>query len=242
MNKKPQIVWPTFLSIFFLMFVFPIIAMGQATSLKTYKSFRDDFSMQSIKPEWRIVDKDTDRYSLIDNQYLMLVTKKPAVNRFIFDTTDLPDNFLAEIKIDDVPIQVGQGFSLLLVKDKDNYLELSMSVSKKYGSHGRPVWNITFMKKLKGEETQYGPITIRESTKNSKEKIITKDNSLKLAIRKNEVEYTGAYSIGNDLWQELGAHLFINLKGFLNFMAFNWQDNVPESPVKVDYFEFKELE
>lgn len=241
MNKKLQRVLPSFLCILFLVFVFPNIAASQTTGTAHNQSFRDDFSMQSIKPNWRIVNKDPDRYSLIDNQYLMLVTKKPAVNIFTYDTFDLPENFLAEIKIDDAPIQIGQGFSLRLSQDANNYINLYMYVGGYNQGHAITSWLIVFEKTLKGETTKYGPVEIKSEHFGPNEKMIIKENSLKLAIRKNEVEYAAFYSIGNSSWQEIGSHLFLNLKGVLQFASYNWLDNVPESPVKVDYFELKEL-
>jgi hypothetical protein len=39
------------------------------------KDFRDDFAGTSLRPEWTIVNNDANRWSLVDNDYLLLVLK-----------------------------------------------------------------------------------------------------------------------------------------------------------------------
>ena len=47
--------------------------------------FRDDFMGKSLRPEWEITVKDPRRMSLIDNEFLLLVTYGPsAKNNMVY--------------------------------------------------------------------------------------------------------------------------------------------------------------
>lgn len=213
-----------------LLFILPTIAASEGSVAKQKKNFRDDFTGQAKRPEWRIQQEDKDRYAFVEGNYLLLVTKKPDVNRFVYDTANLPENFMATILVNEAPINVGQGFSLAIEQDNENILNLFMHVQ----SVDQERWAIVYRKNLKGEKSEYAKKSVFGY-------VIPRNHSLQLGLRRQGVEYTGAYRIGDGAWQEIGSHVFLNLKGLLHFKAFNFTDGAPESPVKIDFFEIKEL-
>lgn len=207
----------------------PSVASSENAAEPQSKNFRDDFTGQKKRPEWRINLEDKDRYTFIDNEYLLLVTKKPFVNQFIYDTTDLPENYEITIKVNEIPKEEYQGFNLSLHQDNKNNLKLYMHL------YLLDNWRVGFQKTLRDKKSQY-------KTRGKHIANTPNFSSLMLRIRKKGIEYTGFYSIGGDAWEEVGKHVFLNLKGKPSFVPYNWSDDAPESPVKVDYFEIKELD
>lgn len=231
MKQKSLIKYLSVIFILAILVMLPSVASSENTAEPQSKNFRDDFTGQKKRPEWRIDREDKDRYTFVDNEYLLLVTKNPSVNKFIYDTTDLPENFEVTIGVKNYLRENYQGFSLLLEQDNKNHLELYMSVDPS----GDGYISTFFTKKLRDENSKYkkGLGHLYELSNNS---------SLLLRIRKKGIEYTGLYSIGGGAWKEVGTHIFLNLKGKLSFYTYNSRKSVPESAVKVDYFEIKELD
>ena len=184
-------------------------------------NFRDDFIGEQKRPEWKIFDEDKDRYAFVENEYLLLLTKKPNVNYFEYQEEILADDYSIIVSVQDVPSEPYQGFALSISQDDDNSLQLYVYVSSigyKY---------IHFTKELNGESSEYETDTIDR---------YNKVNSLSLRITKSGVEYTGAYSTDQSGWKDVGKHALLNFTGKPGFTAYNYKD-APESPVKVDYFE-----
>lgn len=188
------------------------------------KNFRDDFTGQTIRPEWKIFAEDKDRYAFIGGDYLLLVTKSPRVNIFAYNTDRLPENFEVTIKLEEAPTDHGQSFVLELWQNEKNNLRLGVHVKYRW-------WFLVYEKNLRGENSRY-----------EKQIEIPQNHSLQLKINKQSVEYIGTYSINQSTWQEIGSHVFLNLNAKPGFAAYNRENTAPESPVKIDFFEIKELQ
>lgn len=189
--------------------------------------FRDDFVGKSLRPEWEIKAKDSNRMTLVDNEYLLLVTYGPrnsAKNRMIY-RGELPENYEITLKIETTPELAFQGTSLGLAADSKNHLVLS------YYINNITIANSYFGKNLIGEWSEY---------KNDNQ--IPRGKSLFLKIEKKGIEYTGFFSLDGASWTKVGTHVFLNLKGNPEFLAYNTKKKIPESGIRIDYFEIKKID
>ena len=183
--------------------------------------FRDDFIGEQKRPEWKILDEDKNRYAFVDNEFLLLLTKKPNVNYFEYQEEILADDYSIIVSVQDVPSEPYQGFALSISQDDDNTLQLYMYANASGYKY------VVFNKKLNGENSEYETDRIDRNSK---------FNSFSLSISKKGVEYTGIYSTDQSGWKDVGKHVLLNFTGKPGFTAYNYKD-APESPVKVDYFE-----
>ena len=188
--------------------------------------FRDDFMGKALSPEWNISAKDPNRMALVDNEYLLLVTYGPgasAKNRMIYNG-DLPENYEIILKITATPERHFQGVSLGILQDDKNNLANYFFINNIY------VANVYFGKNLKGEWSEY------------KSSELPKGKPLFLKLTKKGIEYTGAYSPDGASWSEVGTHVFLNLKGKPYFIVYNSERKVPESGIRIDYFEIRTID
>jgi len=64
-----------------------ILALCTSVSAAEDVVFRDDFTGTSLRPEWTIRGNDPDRWTLVDNEYLLIVmtgTEKGPKNDFVY--------------------------------------------------------------------------------------------------------------------------------------------------------------
>ena len=189
-------------------------------------NFRDDFMGKTLNPEWDIKAKDSNRMALVDNEYLLLVTYGPsgsAKNRMIYKG-NLPENYEIILKLEATPKLNFQGVSLGIMQDDKNYMANyfyvnNISIAKVY-----------FGKNLKGEWSEY------------KSGDLPRGKPLFLKLTKKGIEYTGAYSPDGASWSEVGTHVFLNIKGRPYFVVYNSQQKVPETGIRIDYFEIKKID
>jgi len=187
--------------------------------------FRDDFMGKSLRPEWEIRAKDPDRWSLIDNEYLLLVTYGPSAKNIMTYTGELPQNYEITVKYQTTPELKGQVVALGLSGDSKNYLSVFYWMD--WGGYILA----SFGKNLAGEYSAY-----------KQEIQIAHGAALFLKLSKKGIEYTGYYSLDGASWSNVGTHIFINLKGQPEVTVYNERSGIPESGVRIDYFEIKKID
>ncbi len=76
--------------------------------------FRDDFTGTTLRPEWRLVNEDPDRWTFIDNDYLLLITTSTKQGRknTLRYKEDLPENYAIVLKVVDPPPSYLAGLAL----------------------------------------------------------------------------------------------------------------------------------
>lgn len=188
--------------------------------------FRDDFMGKSLRPEWEIRAKDPARWSLIDNEYLLLVTYGPSAKNIMVYKGELPENYEITAKYQTTPELEGQLIGLSLMGDIKNFLDVYYWKNPSYLQQ-----EVSFGKKLMGEYSEY----------KSKRIELSKGKALFLKLSKNSIEYTGYYSFDGASWSKVGTHIFLNLRGKPEFYAYNNKSGMPESGVRIDYFEIKRI-
>jgi hypothetical protein len=90
---------------------------------------------------------------------------------------------------------------------------------------------VYFTKSIRGDQTYYD-VSLKENRE---------DTELFLKILKRGIEYEGFYSYDGATWTRLGKHFFLKFKPHPVFWATSWDREYPETPVKVDYFEVREI-
>jgi hypothetical protein len=217
-----------------LISLFPLISIisQSAAQQQTNIVFRDDFISKELNPRWQIIQPDKDRWTFIDNQYLMIVTAKKGANAMQFNST-LPDNYEVILKIQTPPQDNNQIVSLSLSRDDSNNVHIDYSPEivdmPHYGS------GVKFSKTLKGERSPIHKEIER----------LSQNTPLYLKLSKLGIEYTGTYSTDGSRWINIGKHIFIDLNGKPTFEAYNWPtiwSKPPEAGIRFDYFEIRKLD
>lgn len=199
--------------------------------------FRDDFTGKALRPEWKLVAGDPDRWTLADNEYLLVVSsfaKKEPPNVFRYNGKR-PDDYRIVMKVQTPPKHDGQYIRLRLQRDKDNSLVLGYTPSLwNFRTARRLAGNVPtnasgafFGKRLRGQNNYQWAVTGR----------LDGDKPLYLRITKDGVEYTAAYSLDGTAWTDVGTHVFLNLNGTPDFTAANFSASAPESGIRFDSFE-----
>ena len=189
--------------------------------------FRDDFMGKALRPEWDIKAKDPNRMAQVDNEYLLLVTygpSKSAKNEMIYKG-ELPESYEIILKIEATPELKFQGISLGISQDDKNYM------ANYFFINNINLAKVYFGKNLKGEWSVY-----------ESKSVLPKGKPLFLKLTKKGIEYTGSYSPDGASWSDVGTHVFLNLKGRPYFMVYNSEKNVPETGIRIDYFEIKKID
>ncbi len=222
------------LSILFGAFALGLTMSFQAQSQDGY--FRDDFTGTSLKPELSFLTEDKDRWTLVDNEYLMIVPRKndaSTTNHVVYNNVLHGDsNFSISAK--NIPSHVYFVIYVDIFNDDENYLELSYYHQWDKGQiHDSGNYNkyISFTKNLKGEKSSY-------LYKNG---VLGEVENLQLSIQKKGVEYVGYFSVDGGNWIDLGTHVLIDFKGNPGLGVYN-SDNAPEAPVRIDYFEIRPID
>lgn len=187
--------------------------------------FRDDFMGKTLSPEWEISAKDPKRMSLIDNEYLLLVTYGPSAKNIMVYKGELPENYEITLKIQTTPELSRQSSFLGIEADNKNSLWVFYYINA--GGYQKA----KFGKNLMGEWSEFaGDISI------------ARGKTLFLKLGKKGIEYTGYYSLDGSSWTRIGTHVFLNLKGKPQFLVKNDDKGKPESGIRIDYFEIKKID
>jgi hypothetical protein len=190
--------------------------------------FRDDFIGKTLNPKWQIVGPDKDRWTLVENEYFLIVTAKKGANVLQFKG-ELPDDYEIIVKVQTPPQYEHQVVRLLSVRDDANNVRISYQNLK-----------IRFYKTLRGETSEIS----RDIGK------LSQDAQLYLKLIKRGFEYTGAYGTDGSTWFNIGTHIFFNLDGKLAIEAYNAPPTMLslsgstspiESGIRFDYFEIRKL-
>jgi hypothetical protein len=213
----------TILSVFFN-YKF-VKAETSSTEDKENIVFRDEFTGTSLRPEWRIDNEDKNRWSLVENEYLLLITSynKDLLKNMFSYTGELPQDYQIIVKIRaDLQQKILHPYphnlaQLRIERDGKNSLLLSVTGQKK----------AVFSKVLEGEQSSI-ELDIGEISGN-----------IYLQLVKQGTEYTASYSLDGKSWSKIGTQFFINLNGKPILLAANSGEGVIETGVRIDYFEVK---
>jgi hypothetical protein len=204
-------------------FLVSVAALLVSAKLSAEVVFRDDFTGSSVRPEWEVMGEDPDRITLDGERFLLLTTNEW---RGLCYKGKLPKEYNIESKIISPP-QYGTVVGLYLVESQENSLRLELlrrnPYSRKYG--------INFIKSLKGKESKY-----EEKISFSEAEWPPEENLLR--INKSGINYRGYFKIEEKEGQVGREQVFLNFKERkICLLARNYEDGVPEVPVKFDYFE-----
>jgi beta-xylosidase len=187
--------------------------------------FRDDFTGTSLRPEWKLLREDSDRWTLYENEYLLIITasSKGGLKNALEYNAALPKNCEITLKVQSPPIYDEQYVVMNLTQDGKNYLW--------FGVEGDG--SMSFSKILRGEESE-----IRRGVGD-----LTAEKPIYLRLRKQGIHYTASYSLDGTTWSKVGTHLFLNFNGsprVYTYIKEGWAR--PEVGVYLDYFEIKALD
>ena len=193
--------------------------------------FRDDFTGTILNPLWKIRQEDKNRWALIENEYLLIVTassseNKDIRNRFIYNAT-LPQNYKIITKINadltchycDIE-RYWQTAQIRIERNTENYLVFSALGFNK----------VRFSKYTEGKRT--GDIDLDTGQISG---------NFYLQIEKRGVEYTASYSLDGATWSRVGTQFFINLNGKLVLTVYNTR-GFRETGVRIDYVEIRKTQ
>jgi hypothetical protein len=181
--------------------------------------FEDDFIGKTLHPDWSIQNEDPDRWTLLDDDYMFLISTSGSTNVLRLKH-DIPSDFEIEARVNGT-FAYGQCFYLRLEQDNENYINLIVCG---YG-------DIRFTKSQGGSETSFS------------ESIGKGTVSYGLKLRRSGPEITGYYSKGGEGgWVEIGDHYFIEFESELSLAAWNNNTNTPEGGFRLDYVKVSELE
>jgi len=197
---------------------------SQAQSQDSY--FRDDFTGPSLKPELIFLAEDKDRWTLVENDYLMIIPRKyegGTTNRLAYEG-DIFENYSFTISAKSIPSHRYFTISMSISDGGDSYIGLWYYV----GQFSR---SVTFRKQLKSEPSDY----VYE------DKVLKNANDLKLSIQKKGFEYIGYFSVDGANWISVGTHALLRYQGKPSFGTHNWKPG-PEPHVRFDYVEIRPID
>jgi len=201
----------------------PAAGAGMGAAQETVV-FRDDFTGTTLRPEWQLLNEDADRWTFIDNDYLLFITTSTGQGRknTLRYEEDLPENYAIVLKVVHPPASGDQDLQLEVWRDGKNGLVLWWTGSGAIG----------FDKHLRGERNRIEADTGR----------IARDKPLYLRLKKQGIEYTASWSLDGTSWSNVGTHLFLNLNGREpSFSTANFRYSPPEVGVRFDFVEIRRL-
>jgi hypothetical protein len=188
--------------------------------------FRDEFTGTSLRPEWRIDNEDKNRWSLVEDEHLLLITSynKDLLRNKFFYTGELPQDYQIIVKIRadlqrsrPYPHEPYNFAQLRIERDGKNSLRFSVNGQRQ----------AVFSKLLEGEHSSI----VQDIGQIS--------GNIYLQLVKQGTEYTASYSLDGKSWSKIGTQFFINLNGKPVLLAANSDEAVVETGVRIDYFEVK---
>ena len=202
-----------------LLFIISVSILNSDVSAQVpEKNFRDDFAGASLRPEWRVVDQDINRWAIIDDDYLVLILKNDK-NKFCYkhQTSDRYEFILKPILSD---LSVSDSFYVGIDNEKNDGIRLVLL--------GRN--SLLFKKTLQKDVAQ----TNFHLPASSADEI-----EYYLKIQKLGIEYIGYVSRDGNSWTEVGRYYFPKFAGVPCFGGLS--NTGSEKSVKVDFVELKAL-
>lgn len=204
-----------------LAFACTVAVLASTGAFSQGVGFRDDFTGSDLRPEWAIVGENKDRWTLIDGEYLLIITDHPPSNVLIYQG-NLPDNYgiVSKITADLLGHNVvsHNSVSLGIVENADNWIKLTAAGD-----------TMSFTKLLKGDRSDI-----------SKE-IGAISGDFWLQMVKEGVEFEAMYSFDGSTWTSMGKQFFIGLDGRPTVESWNHQrdgyQKIADTGVRVDYVE-----
>lgn len=204
-------------------------------------SFVDEFKGSSLSPAFRIVNPDKQRFALVNNDYLMVLTHERFKNVVTY-TEKLPESFEVTLRVEEPMLHSNQ-IVLLRIGDTDNNVRigaylgfeeprqsmptLTLSPGSRRGGNG-----VTFYsnKTLNGENSEQLDFDFEG----------LKGKPFYLRIIKSGVEFEMLFSHNGNQWGSLGKQIMLDGPQTVSFEAY-LANNAPETGVKFDYFEIIDL-
>lgn len=218
-----------------------IIICAHSTLAQEDLSFVDDFKGASLSPAFRIVNPDKERFALVNNDYLMLLSHERFQNVVTY-TDELPDNFEVTLRVQDPMLHPNQ-IVLLRFGDSDDNVRIGAYLGFEQSRRSTP----TLLLSPGGGSREDGVTFYSNKTLrgNNSEQVDFDFEGLKgrpfyLRIVKSGVEFEMMFSHNGTQWGSLGTQVILNAPQMISFEAYN-ADNAPETGVKFDFFEIKDL-
>ncbi len=184
--------------------------------------FRDDFTGSSVRSEWKVIGEDPERMTLDGKHFLFLTTTDW---RGLCYKGELPKDYTIELKTL-APSQSGTIIGVYLLESGENWISLE-------GNAEDSNYVLSFGKSLKGKASKH-----KETLSFPNGYPPQLENLLKVTT--NGIEYRGYYSINEKKGQINYQQVFLNLNvKEICIEARNTDAEVPEIPVKFDYFEIR---
>ena len=92
-----RIIFSATLTLFFT----GLVATNSASQSLKNMIFRDEFTGESLRPEWSIVSEDPAKWALVDGEYLLFITSDTNSglrNQFVYEG-NLPDKYEIIVKM-----------------------------------------------------------------------------------------------------------------------------------------------
>lgn len=185
--------------------------------------FRDDFAGTSLHPAWQLIAPDSDRWALVDGEHLLMVMEAKGKNVLQLKET-LPENFVIVAKFDNPPQYSDQIVGMTLGDPSGDNVRVGYYPDA--GGYARPY----FHKTLHGKVSEI---------KRKLNRPIPSTDSLLLSLRKQGVEYFGAFSVDGATWTQIGVQVLFKVEKRLSIEAYAQRG--PESPIRLDFVEIRKL-
>jgi hypothetical protein len=202
-----------------LLFLVSVSILNSAVSAQApEKNFRDDFAGASLRPEWRVVDQDINRWAIIDDDYLVLVLKSEK-NKFCYKY-DTPDRYEFILKSILTDLGGGDYFYIAIDNEKNDGIKLLLSAR-----------NFLAFKKILQKDVAQTMTHLPASS--------TDETEYYLKIQKLGIEYIGYVSRDGNSWTEVGRYYFPKFAGSPCFGGLSSSGS--EKAVKVNFVELRAL-
>jgi hypothetical protein len=194
-----------------------LVTYGAAGQSSSQGQFRDDFTGKSLHPVWKIFGEKRDRWTLLDGEYLFVISGAWGTNVFVYNGP-ITDDYTIEIAVSAELRGTGsQQNRVLFAIEQDDKNGVYISVG------GGLYETVLFSKLSGGIWSDVGQV------------LRSFPNDFSLRLRKKGVEIEGSYNAGGG-WTSMGKQAFIGLEGRPLFTAFN-REKVADAGVRIDYFE-----
>lgn len=186
--------------------------------------FRDEFTGATLAPEFRIINADPDRMTLVEGEYVLVLTHKDYKNGLVY-IGQLPADYQIIVRFASLPQYDYQGFDLML-GEGEHSLTFGLFFPAETLKHKIYPPFFYFDKHL-GEEV-------------SRLQMEVPHDELRppfLRITKRGVEYDAAYSFDEVTWKQVGTHVAIRPYQRPTVRTYVGGGEAPESPIRIDSFE-----
>jgi hypothetical protein len=189
--------------------------------------FRDEFTGDSLAPQFRVLNPDPNRMALVDGEYVLLLAHEDEKNVLTY-VGELPDRYEIVVRFANVP-EYNYQYANVYMSERDNGIASGVYLGAFCGPCPTdPVF--FFRKDLNGEFS------------NIDHKITMDDlKPFYLKISKDGVEYTSHFSYDGSHWTVIGTHVSVRPYQQPRVAVGVYGGTAPESPIRVDFFEIIDL-